>query len=89
MGMDELCYPGWSGQGALGCAGAPQEQHPGRDQALMGPVASQDEGLVRLGEAGAREAPEADGEEEHGAGVAAAAAGEAAGGGEAGGEDGG
>lgn len=39
MGMDELCYPGWSGQGALGCAGAPQEQHPGRDQALMGPVA--------------------------------------------------
>lgn len=39
MGTDELPYPGWNGWGALGSAGAPQEQHPGRDQALMGPVA--------------------------------------------------
>lgn len=48
------------------------------------PACAQDEGSVVVGEAGAREASETDGEEERGAGDAESAEGEAAGGDETG-----
>jgi len=73
----------WEGNG-FSCSGAWASAG-----LLMGLVPlSKDAGLVCFREAGTREAPEANGEEKHGAGVPASAEGEASGGGEAGGEDG-